>query len=134
MTNRNDAGQSGRPVQPGQPARSGQTGQSGQAGQPAPGAQDQLLEQELARLRTEYDKLREERVRTEQNLANLSQQLREMEERAQAEYGTSDPAELERLLAERRAENARLVAEYRGHVEAIRADLAAVERGLEDGR
>ncbi len=129
MTNRNDAGQSGRPVQPGQPARSGQVGQA------APGAQqDQLLEQELARLRTEYDKLREERVRTEQNLANLSQQLREMEERAQAEYGTSDPAELERLLAERRAENARLVAEYRGHVEAIRADLAAVERGLEDGR
>lgn len=126
MTNRNDAGQSGRPVQPGQPARSGQ---------PASGAQqDQLLEQELARLRTEYDKLREERVRTEQNLANLSQQLREMEERAHAEYGTSDPAELERLLAERRAENARLVAEYRGHVEAIRADLAAVERGLEDGR
>lgn len=129
MTNRNDAGQPGRPVQPGQPARSGQTGQA------APGAQqDQLLEQELARLRMEYDKLREERVRTEQNLANLSQQLREMEERAQAEYGTSDPAELERLLAERRAENARLVAEYRSHVEAIRADLAAVERGLEDGR
>lgn len=104
-------------------------------GQPgAADSQDQRLEQELSLLRAEHDKLKMERVRTEQNLANLSQQLREMEERAQAEYGTSDPTELERLLAERRAENARLVAEYRKHIEAIRADLAAVERGLEDGR
>ncbi|EMG37276.1 hypothetical protein PCS_02114 [Desulfocurvibacter africanus PCS] len=113
---------------------------AGQAGQPSQQqasqqpSQDQRLEQELAQLRAEYEKLKMERVRTEQNLANLSQQLREMEERAQAEYGTADPAELERLLAERRAENARLVEDYRKHIEAIRADLSAVERGVEDGR
>ncbi|EGJ48920.1 hypothetical protein [Desulfocurvibacter africanus] len=116
----------------------GQAGQSSQqqaSQQPsAQPSQDQRLEQELAQLRAEYEKLKMERVRTEQNLANLSQQLREMEERAQAEYGTADPADLERLLAERRAENARLVEDYRKHIEAIRADLSAVERGVEDGR
>lgn len=111
----------------------GPAGQSSPQQASAP-SQDQRLEQELTQLRAEYEKLKMERVRTEQNLANLSQQLREMEERAQAEYGTSDPAELERLLAERRAENARLVEDYRKHIETIRADLSAVERGLEEGR
>ena len=39
-----------------------------------------------------------------------------------------DPAELTRLLEEKRAANARLVAEYREHVAAVKGELEAVER------
>ncbi|EPR37080.1 hypothetical protein dsx2_1023 [Desulfovibrio sp. X2] len=90
-------------------------------------ARDQQIERELAALKSEYERLREDRVRTEQNLKNLEAQLADLEERARAEYGTADPAELEALLAERRAENERLVAEYKSHVDSVRAALAAVE-------
>lgn len=90
-------------------------------------AHDQQVERELQALKAEYERLREDRVRTEQNLKNLEGQLADLETRALAEYGTADPAELERLLAERREQNARLVAEYRDHVESVRAALAEVE-------
>jgi septal ring factor EnvC (AmiA/AmiB activator) len=89
---------------------------------------DAKLERELAGLKGEYDRLRDAKVRTEQDLTHLQNQLAELEARAVAEYGTADPAELLRLLEEKRAENARLVAEYREHVAAVRRELEAVER------
>jgi DNA repair exonuclease SbcCD ATPase subunit len=89
---------------------------------------DAKLERELAGLKGEYDRLRDAKVRTEQDLTHLQNQLAELEARAMAEYGTADPAELLRLLEEKRAENARLVAEYREHVAAVRRELEAVER------
>ena len=88
---------------------------------------DQQVERELQTLKAEYERLREDRVRTEQNLKNLEGQLADLEARAQAEYGTADPAALEKLLAERREQNARLVVEYRAHVDSVRAALAEVE-------
>lgn len=95
------------------------------------GPDDKALERELDALKKEYERLREERVRNEQNLENLTRQLAELEARAQAEYGTSDPEALEKLLAERRAENARLVEEYKRHVQDIQAGLAALEKAAE---
>ena len=89
---------------------------------------DAKLERELAGLKGEYDRLRDAKVRTEQDLTHLQNQLAELEAKAMAEYGTADPAELLRLLEEKRAENARLVAEYREHVAAVRRELEAVER------
>lgn len=97
-------------------------------------AHDQRVERELQALKAEYERLREDRVRTEQNLKNLEGQLADLEARALAEYGTADPAALERLLAERREENARLVAEYRAHVESVRAALGEVERAAGGGQ
>lgn len=90
--------------------------------------EDRGLEAELEQLRRSYESLREQRVRLEQDQAHLARQLRELEERARAEFGSADPAELERLLAERRAENARLVSEYRKHLQTIEQSLAAIER------
>jgi chromosome segregation ATPase len=94
---------------------------------------DQRLETELALLREEYEKLKEDKVRTEQNLSNLEQQLAELETRAQEEYGSADPGELERLLEEKRGENERLVREYREHVRAIQEGLEALERESGEG-
>lgn len=96
--------------------------------------EDRGLEAELEQLRRSYESLREQRVRLEQDQAHLARQLAELEERARAEFGTADPAELERLLSERRAENARLVSEYRKHLQTIEQSLAAIEQQGSRGR
>jgi phage shock protein A len=92
---------------------------------------DAQLEQELGGLRRQYEQLREKQVRTEQDIANLTSQLETLKARAQAEYGTSDPEELQRLLARKREENEQVVAAYREHIQHIQADLATVERGVD---
>jgi predicted nucleic acid-binding Zn-ribbon protein len=96
-----------------------------------PGDADASLERELAGLKAEYERLRDDKVRTEQDLSHLEHQLAELEAKAQAEYGTADPEALKRLLARKREDNARLVAEYRDHIAAVRQDLEAVERVFE---
>ncbi len=88
---------------------------------------DAALERELAGLKAEYERLREEKVRAEQDLANLTGQLADLERKALEEYGVSDPEALERLLAEKRAENERLVAGYRAHIDGVKNELGAVE-------
>ncbi|MGE4297333.1 MAG: hypothetical protein AB7E47_04820 [Desulfovibrionaceae bacterium] len=88
---------------------------------------DLALEQELSGLKREYDALKERKVRTEQDLANLERQLADLETEAHTAYGTADPEELEALLAAKREENARLVAAYGEHIATVRAGLAAVE-------
>jgi len=88
---------------------------------------DAALERELAGLKADFERLREEKVRAEQNLANLKGQISELETKAKEEFGTADLAELEKLLADRRAENERLLAEYKQHITLIRSDLDAVE-------
>ncbi|WP_027178350.1 hypothetical protein [Maridesulfovibrio bastinii] len=90
---------------------------------------DLALERELAELKKQYEKLREDKVRTEQNLDNLNRQLGELEEQARTEYGTSDPEELTKLLNDKRAENERLVAEYREHIISINTGLSELEKG-----
>ena len=98
---------------------------------PAANAADTRLERELAGLRGEYERLRDDKVRTEQDLSHLQNQLAELEARAQAEYGTADPEALLRLLEEKRQDNARLVAAYRDHIAAVRRDLETVEKDFE---
>ncbi|MHC1713918.1 MAG: hypothetical protein AB9872_17390 [Solidesulfovibrio sp.] len=92
---------------------------------------DARLERELAGLKAEYERLRDDKVRTEQDLSHLQNQLTELEAKAQAEYGTADPEALKQLLARKREDNARLVAEYREHIASVRQDLEAVERDFE---
>lgn len=93
--------------------------------------QDMQLEKELATLRSQYENLRDQKVRTEQQVTDLSGRLDALKEQAQAEYGTSDPVELQALLEEKRRENERVVAEYSQHIQKIQSDLAAVENRVE---
>lgn len=95
-------------------------------------AKDEQLEGELAELRAEHDKLREEKVRTEQNLENVRRQIAELEQQAEREYGVSDLDRLQEMLDARRAENEKLVADYRNHVRAVREELEKIEQGLEE--
>lgn len=92
---------------------------------------DSQLEQELNGLRRQYEQLRDQKVRTEQQVADLSGRLENLREQANAQYGTSDPEELQALLNEKRAENERVVAQYREHIQQIHAELAAVENAVD---
>ena len=93
--------------------------------------QDARLEQELNGLRRQYEQLRDQKVRTEQQVADLSARLDALKAQAEAEYGTSDPKELQTLLQEKRLENERVVAEYREHIQKIQSDLSAVENRVD---
>lgn len=88
-----------------------------------------VLERELNQLKQQYERLREDKVRTEQNLDNIGRQLAELEAQAVQQYGTADPQELGRLLEEKRSENARLVADYRTHITSIMEGLQKLEQG-----
>ena len=95
----------------------------------APEGPDAALERELGQLKAEYEKLREEQVRAEQTLAHLQAELKALEEKALAEYGTSDPTALRARLEAMRAENERLVSGYREHIAAVRQGLLSLEQG-----
>ena len=92
---------------------------------------DSQLEQELNGLRQQYEQLRDRKVRTEQDVANLSSQLEALKAQAKEEYGTNDPEELQALLEKKREQNEQVVAQYREHIQKIQADLVGVENSVE---
>jgi len=92
---------------------------------------DAKVEQELNALRGQYEQLRDRKVRTEQDVANLSSQLEGLKEQALSQYGTSDIKELQALLEEKRQQNEKVVAEYREHIQQIQANLHQVETSVE---
>ncbi|MFW5500651.1 MULTISPECIES: hypothetical protein [unclassified Maridesulfovibrio] len=85
------------------------------------------LEQELNLLKDQHKWLHDKKIRTEQELASTTTQLAALEEESKAQYGTSDPQELSKLLEEKKAENARLVSEYRAHIMSIKEGLDNLE-------
>lgn len=89
---------------------------------------DAALQHKLQKLKEAYEGLREAKVRAEANLASLEEQLGRLESQAREQFGTADPLELERLLADKRAENERLAADYEAHLAELRQRLEAVER------
>lgn len=91
---------------------------------------DAAVEQELANLRKQHEDLKSRRIRTEEQIRGLSAQLEELQNRAVEEFGTADPEQLAALLQERRDENARLVAEYREHIQKIQAGLADLNKDM----
>lgn len=93
---------------------------------------DNALEQELQGLRRQYEALRDHKVRVEQDIINLTGQLDELKARAEAEYQTSDPEELQKLLGKKRQENEHVVSEYRKHINELRQGLQAVEQAFAD--
>ena len=100
---------------------------------PAQHSPDDALRQELDGLRGEWERLRDDKIRTEQDLANLNRHMAELEELALREYGTADPQALAGLLEAKRAENERLVTEYRAHIRGVQEALSAVESQGEPG-
>lgn len=97
-------------------------------------SRDSAVEKELNELRSHYEQLRDRKVRTEQDVANLTSQLETLKQQAMAEYGTSDIKELQSLLEEKRQKNEEVISKYRQHIQQIQADLADVENAVEGGK
>lgn len=89
---------------------------------------DTALEQELGQLRNRFEQLKEEKVRAEEQLASVQEQLTQLEAEAVRDYGVSDVESLQRLLDQRRAENERRVAAYREHIAGVQERLRAAEQ------
>jgi hypothetical protein len=94
---------------------------------------DQQVENKLIELREEYRKLHEKKIATEQDRKNLEARLKELQEQAEREYGTSDIEQLHQLLEQRRQENERMVAEYEQHVRDINERLGEIESAVKEG-
>ena len=94
---------------------------------------DSQVERELNELKQQYDQLRDRKVRNEEAVAQLSNQLQAMKQQAEAEYGTSDLKELQQLLEEKRQQNETVVAKYREHIQQIQGELAQVENSVGNG-
>ncbi len=94
---------------------------------------DRQVENKLAELREEYRKLHEKKIATDQDRKNLEARLRELQEQAEREYGTSDIEQLRQLLEQRRQENERMVVEYEQHVREINQRLEEIESAVKEG-
>lgn len=91
---------------------------------------EEALRVELEALQKEAQKLNEDRIRAETEIKRASEEMEKLEADLRAEFGTSDLAEVERLLKEREEENSRKVDEYRAEIEAARHQLAKVAEAL----
>lgn len=89
---------------------------------------DQEAQKKLQELKTEYNTLNEQRIATDRDKKNLETQLKDLKDKAQREYGTSDVEELRRLLEERRRENERMVNDYETHINNIKFELEKIEK------
>ena len=71
---------------------------------------DQL--RRLEEMRKAFDKLRSERIRAEGEVERLSRELEEARALALSELGTDDAAEIQKLIEETQARNAKLAEEF----------------------
>jgi uncharacterized protein YgbK (DUF1537 family) len=71
---------------------------------------DQL--RRLEEMRKTFDKLRAERIRAEGEVERLSRELDEARALAKAELGTDDEAQIQSLIGEAQARNAKLAEEF----------------------
>jgi hypothetical protein len=71
---------------------------------------DQL--RRLEEMRKTFDKLRAERIRAEGEVERLTRELEEARALAMSELGTDDAAEIQKLIEEAQARNAKLAEEF----------------------
>lgn len=83
--------------------------------------------QTIEELRARYDALNTRRIQVTVQLESAREQLSALQEQAREKYGTDDVEELAAKLQEMRADNERKRAEYQASLEAIEADLLAVD-------
>ncbi|HLX61135.1 MAG TPA: hypothetical protein VKX17_07615 [Planctomycetota bacterium] len=84
--------------------------------------------QPIETLKQRYQDLDRKKITAEANLKAAEERLGELKADAKQKYGTDDLAELERKLAEMKAENESKRAKYQADLDRIEQDLNAVER------
>jgi hypothetical protein len=82
---------------------------------------DQL--RRLEEMRKTFDKLRAERIRAEGEVERLARDLEEARALAKSELGTDDEAEIQALIEEAQARNAKLAEEFGTALREVEARL-----------
>ena len=104
------------------------TSKGEETGAGAVSPRDQAVQEKLEVLKKDYKGLETRKITTEADIRNLEGELQRLRDQAEKNYGTSDLAELQRLLEERRRENEALVAAYEEHIQGIKDRLAEIDR------
>lgn len=96
---------------------------------PTPAKNQSLAEME--ELRKRYDGLSHKKTECETNLKTANKKLQDLQDQARELYGTDNIVELEQKLADMKAENERLVAEYRASLDGIEDNLKLVDEAYQ---
>ncbi len=89
---------------------------------------DETTQESIEALHQRFQSLQKKHIETKVRLDDAQNRLDSLKERAREEYNTDEVAELQAMLAERRAENERLRVAYQNHLDTIDAKLAQIER------
>ena len=101
---------------------------------PRPGDPPNSSPLDIEALKKRHQELATKRTRAETQLEQAQKELARLKAEAKAAYGTDDLAELEKLLAARKAANEKKRAEYQQSLEKIEKELAEVEAKFEGPR
>lgn len=83
--------------------------------------------QTLEDLKGRYEKLNEQRIRTQTELKHAEDNLSTLQAQAREVWGTDDIDTLEKKLQEMRASNEKKLADYQRHLDEIEANLKQIE-------
>ena len=85
-------------------------------------------QQSIEQLQKRYESLNTRKIQAETHRDNAKKRLEELRSEARDKYGTDDVAELEKKLAEMKADNERKRSEYQQSLDKIEGELAEVEK------
>jgi predicted RNase H-like nuclease (RuvC/YqgF family) len=84
-------------------------------------------------LKARHEKLEREKVRLDTMIESQEAELARLRAEAEAAFGTSDPAELEKMLEARERENEERLAAFEANLRGVEEGLSALESGLGGG-
>ena len=82
---------------------------------------------DIEALTEQFQKLNKRKIESERDLVNAEQNLNELKQQAQEEYGTDQLGELKAKLQQIKDENARKRAEYHQSLAKIETELSQIE-------
>lgn len=88
----------------------------------------------LEQLNARRTSLRDSLVRAQTNADTAQRELQRLEAEAKEKYGTSDPAELQRLVAQWTEENARALDQYETDLNTLDKELKRVQQQLQQAQ
>lgn len=93
---------------------------------------EHTLTEKLEHLNAKRTALRDSVIRAQTNAETAQQELTRLEQEAKAKFGTSDPVELEKLLAQWTEENERSVQRYEENLLTVEKELRQMQQQLQN--
>lgn len=91
---------------------------------------EQNLTEKIEQLNARRTTLRDSVIRAQTNAETAQNELKRLEQEAKEKFGTSDPVELEKLLAQWTEENQRSVQRYEENLLTVEKELRQMQQQL----